>query len=147
MTFVGLDIDKCTALKAHLDQACQDLNAHAANVEAALKQAGIQSCQAPAEIRDVAAWADYRSRDLQKRIDRARAADTGAVWGSRFGGNRADGCDHGPIEGRGKFLFQFHFGCDLGGVEVLNSRGEQHNTRFAVDERANRVFQGGRVLW
>ena len=85
MSYVGLDIDRCVELKAHLDAACQDLNNHAATVEGLLRQAGITSCKAPAEIRDVAAWANYRSRDLQKRIDRARAADAGsAAWGSRF---------------------------------------------------------------
>ena len=98
MSFVGLDIDKCTELKTHLDQACQDLNAHADSVEAALKAAGIGKCNATAEIRDVAAWADYRSRDLQKRIDRARAADTGAPWGFRFGGNRAAASEAGVAE-------------------------------------------------
>jgi hypothetical protein len=88
MSYVGLDIDKCSELKAHLDQAAADLNAHAATVVALLAQAGIQSCQAPAELRDVAAWAAYRSRDLQKRIDKARAADSGrgnaAPTGFRF---------------------------------------------------------------
>src|SRR5437588_8498619 len=78
MSYVGLDIDKCSELKAHLDQAAADLNAHASTVEALLAQADIHSCRAPAEIRDVAAWAAYRSRDLQKRIDKARAADSGA---------------------------------------------------------------------
>jgi hypothetical protein len=84
MSFVGLDIDRCCELKAHLDQACQDINAHAATVEALLAQAGIVSCRAPAELRDVAAWADYRSRDLQKRIDRMRAANGGGAPGFRF---------------------------------------------------------------
>src|SRR5436305_749477 len=78
MSYVGLDIDKCSELKAHLDQAAADLNAHASTVETLLAQADIHSCRAPAEIRDVAAWAAYRSRDLQKRIDKARAADSGA---------------------------------------------------------------------
>jgi hypothetical protein len=84
MSFVGLDIDRCCELKAHLDQACQDINAHAATVEALLGQAGIVSCRAPAELRDVAAWADYRSRDLQKRIDRMRAANGGSTPGFHF---------------------------------------------------------------
>src|SRR5438270_5357485 len=84
MSFVGMDIDRCSQLKAHLDQAAADLNAHAANVQALLAQAGIQSCQAPAEIRDVAAWAAYRARDLQKRIDRMVAANGGSGPGFRF---------------------------------------------------------------
>ena len=75
MSYVGLDIDKCSQLKAHLDAAAADIRAHADRVQALLVTAGIQSCQAPGELRDVAAWADYRSRDLQKRIDRARAAE------------------------------------------------------------------------
>jgi hypothetical protein len=100
MSFVGLNIDKCTELKAHLDQACQDLNAHAATVDALLAQAGIVSCRAGAELRDVAAWANYRSRDLQKRIDRARAADSGSIWGSRFGGDRKAASEAGVAEAK-----------------------------------------------
>jgi len=84
MSFVGMDIDRCSQLKAHLDQAAADLNAHAANVESLLAQAGIQSCQAPGEIRDVAGWAAYRARDLQKRIDRMIAANGGSGPGFRF---------------------------------------------------------------
>ena len=52
MSYVGLDIDKCSELKAHLDQAAADLDAHASTVEALLAQADIHSCRAPAEIRD-----------------------------------------------------------------------------------------------
>ena len=65
MSYVGLDIARCSELKAHLDQAAADLYAHADTVQALLNQAGIVSCKAPAELRDVAAWANYRSRDLQ----------------------------------------------------------------------------------
>lgn len=84
MSFVGMDIDKCSQLKVHLDQAAADLRAHADRVAALLAQAGIGSSNAPAEIRDVAAWADYRSRDLQKRIERMIAANGGSGPGFRF---------------------------------------------------------------
>lgn len=84
MSFVGMDIDKRSQLKTHLDQAAADLNAHADRVAALLAQAGIGSSQAPAEIRDVAAWAAYRSRDLQRRIDRMIAANGGSGPGFRF---------------------------------------------------------------
>ena len=79
MSYVGLDLAKCSDLKAHLDQAAADLNAHAATVQGLLAQADIQSCRAPAELRDVAAWAAYRARDLHKRIDRARAREIRSV--------------------------------------------------------------------
>ena len=100
MSFVGIDIDRCVELKAHLDQACRDLNAHADTVRALLAQAGIVSCQAVAELRDVAAWADYRARDLQKRIDRARAADSGVPPGSRFGGSERKAEEAGIAEAK-----------------------------------------------
>jgi hypothetical protein len=92
MSFVGLDPDRAGALAAHLDEAAADLNAHAQTVERLLADAGIVSSQAPAQIRDAANWAAYRSRDLRRRIDRIVAADhIGAgprVPGFRFASKR-----------------------------------------------------------
>ncbi|HEV3354523.1 MAG TPA: hypothetical protein VG076_16460 [Acidimicrobiales bacterium] len=82
-------------MAAHLDEAAADLNAHAHTVERLLADAGIVSSQAPAQIRDVANWAAYRSRDLRRRIDRIVAADhIGAgprVPGFRFANKRGAG--------------------------------------------------------
>jgi hypothetical protein len=75
MSFVGLDPDRAGVLAAHLDEAAADLEAHAQTIERLLAQAGIVSSQAPAQIRDVANWAAYRSRDLRRRIDQIVAAD------------------------------------------------------------------------
>jgi hypothetical protein len=95
MSFVGLDPDRAGELAAHLDEAAADLNAHAHTVERLLADAGIVSSQAPAQIRDVANWAAYRSRDLRRRIDRIVAADhIGAgprVPGFRFANKRGAG--------------------------------------------------------
>ena len=75
MTFVGLDPDRAGALADRLDEAARDLDARAGSVAVLLVQAGISSSTAPAELRDVAAWAAYRSRDLRRRIDQVVAAD------------------------------------------------------------------------
>src|SRR5438270_12339334 len=77
MTYVGLDPQKAGELAQHLDEAARDLENHAVVVAQLLDQAGIHSSTAPAEIRDAAAWAAYRSRDLKRRIAELRAADSG----------------------------------------------------------------------
>jgi hypothetical protein len=75
MEFVGLDPGSASELAARLEQASNDLNAHASTVESLLAQAEIVSCRAGAELREIAAWAAYRARDLRRRIDRIVAAD------------------------------------------------------------------------
>jgi hypothetical protein len=67
--FVGLDPAAASELAQRLDEAAADLEAHAHTVADLLAQGGVSS-SAPAEIRDVAGWARYRSRDLRSRIDR-----------------------------------------------------------------------------
>ncbi|TMK84002.1 MAG: hypothetical protein E6G57_15340 [Actinobacteria bacterium] len=79
MTYVGLDPQKAGELAQHLDEAARDLENHAVVVAQLLDQAGIHSSTAPAEIRDVAAWAAYRSRDLKRRIAEILVADSGSA--------------------------------------------------------------------
>ena len=74
MSFVGLDPVRAGELASHLDQAAADLEAHAQEVARLLAQAGVSSA-APAQLREVAGWAAYRSRDLRRRIDEIAAAD------------------------------------------------------------------------
>ena len=73
MSFVGLDPVRAGELASHLDQAAADLEAHAQEVARLLAQAGVSSA-APAQLREVAGWAAYRSRDLRRRIDEIAAA-------------------------------------------------------------------------
>jgi hypothetical protein len=89
MEFVGLAPGPASELASHLAAAARELEAHARTVESLLNQAGIVSCHAGAQIREVAAWADYRARDLRRRIERIVAADrasggSGPVDGFRF---------------------------------------------------------------
>jgi hypothetical protein len=74
VNFVGLDPVRAGELASHLDQAAADLEAHAEQVARLLAQAGVSSA-APAQLREVAGWAAYRSRDLRRRIDEIAAAD------------------------------------------------------------------------
>src|SRR5436309_15812030 len=76
MGFVGLDPEAATHLVGLFDQAVRELNAHAQSIEQVLRDAGISS-GAPGTLRHCGLWADYRRRDLQKRIDKVIAADSG----------------------------------------------------------------------
>lgn len=76
VTFVGLDPAAASELAAHLDEAAADLEARAGTVAGLLGEVGAAS-SAPAEIRDVANWARYRSRDLRRRIAEITAAAQG----------------------------------------------------------------------
>ena len=70
MTFVGLDPQAALDLVARFDRAVQDLEAHAQVIEGLFAQAGHPGASgAPGTMRHVAAWAAYRRRDLQKRIE------------------------------------------------------------------------------
>ena len=83
MSYVGLDPQAASELARHLDEAARDLESHASTVAGLLDQAGIVSSAAPAQLREIAGWAAYRSRDLRRRIDKAVAADSGgvgAIW-------------------------------------------------------------------
>jgi hypothetical protein len=66
------------------------LESHASTVASLLDQAGIVSCEAPAQLREIAGWAAYRSRDLRRRIDKILVADSGAS-GTRAPGFRFAG--------------------------------------------------------
>src|SRR5438309_2055730 len=87
MAYVGLDPQAAGELAMRLDQAAADLEGHAGEVARLLDQAGIVSSAAPAQLREIAGWAAYRSRDLRRRIDKALAADSGAA-GARAPGFR-----------------------------------------------------------
>src|SRR5437763_7616876 len=87
MSYVGLDPQAAGELARHLDEAARDLESHASTVAGLLDQAGIVSSAAPAQLREIAGWAAYRSRDLRRRIDKMLAADSGGV-GARPGGFR-----------------------------------------------------------
>jgi hypothetical protein len=90
MSYVGLDPQAASELARHLDEAARDLESHASTVTSLLDQAGIVSCEAPAQLREIAGWAAYRSRDLRRRIDNLLAADSGAS-GTRAPGFRFAG--------------------------------------------------------
>src|SRR5438552_6614199 len=77
MSYVGLDPQAAGELARHLDEAARDLESHASTVAGLLDQAGIVSSAAPAQLREIAGWAAYRSRDLRRRIDKMLAADGG----------------------------------------------------------------------
>lgn len=79
MEFVGLDPLKAGELAQHLDGAARDLEHNAVVVAQLFDQAGIHSSAAPKELRDIAAWAAYRSRDLERRIAEIVAADSGSA--------------------------------------------------------------------
>src|SRR5947207_1611558 len=87
MEYVGLDPQGAGELARRFDAAALDLETHASVVAQLLDQAGVLSA-APRQMREIAAWAAYRSRDLRKRIAAAIAADTGglgrALPGFRF---------------------------------------------------------------
>ena len=67
--FVGLDPAATSELVRRFDEAAANLEAHAQTVAGLLAQGGVSS-RAPAEMREVASWARYRSRDLRSRIDK-----------------------------------------------------------------------------
>ena len=73
--FVGLAPVAASGLATRLEEAAVDLEAHADRVARLLVQADITSSNASAEIRDVAAWTRYRSRDLRRRIDAPRPGE------------------------------------------------------------------------
>ena len=87
MSYVGLDPQAAGELARHLDEAARDLESHASTVASLLDQAGIVSCEAPAQLREIAGWAAYRSRDLRRRVDTMLAADSGGA-GARAPGFR-----------------------------------------------------------
>jgi hypothetical protein len=87
MSYVGLDPQAASELARHLDEAARDLESHASTVASLLDQAGIVSCEAPAQLREIAGWAAYRSRDLRRRIDTMLATDRGGS-GARPNGFR-----------------------------------------------------------
>ena len=89
MGFVGLDPQAATALAGTLGSVVQDLHGHADAVDGLLRQAGFQS-DASRIMHEVGDWAAYRRRDLQRRIDKIVAADTGAVDGLPAGFRFAD---------------------------------------------------------
>src|SRR5438270_11989685 len=86
MSYVGLDPQAAGELARHLDEAARDLESHASTVASLLDQAGIVSREAPAQLREIAGWAAYRSRDLRRRVDTILAADRGS--GARPNGFR-----------------------------------------------------------
>ena len=66
MEYVGLDPQGAGELARRFDAAALDLETHASVVAQLLDQAGVSSA-APRQMREIAAWAAYRSRDLRKR--------------------------------------------------------------------------------
>src|SRR5438552_18912207 len=89
MGFVGLDPQAATALAGALGGAMQDLHGHADAVASLLRQTGFQS-DASRIMHEVGDWAAYRRRNLQGRIDKIVAADTGTVDGLPAGFRFAD---------------------------------------------------------
>ena len=86
MTFVGLDPQAASDLVARFDRAVHDLEQHAQVIEGLFAQAGHPGASgAPGTMRHVAAWADYRRRDLQKRIDKVLVADSGSAGATPTG--------------------------------------------------------------
>jgi len=113
-------------LAAHLDDAARDLEAHADNVAALLARAGISSSTAPGELRDVAAWAKYRSRDLADTDLFAKAQELGLkVWG---GGTRTPPLDSPDLERLGLSELQAELskiaGHDVSIMMIYRSMGD-----------------------
>ena len=80
MSFVGLDPQAALDLVARFDRAVQDLGGHAQVIDNLFAQAGHPGeSGAPGTMRNAAAWAAYRSRDLKARIDKVLVADSGAA--------------------------------------------------------------------
>src|SRR5438105_11439688 len=100
MGFVGLDPEAASQLAMRLEQATQDLRAHAGAVANLLAQAGLSS-HAPDTMIDVAAWADYRKRDLRTRIEKivgAEAMASGSLPGGLHFEIRSEAVDAGKHE-------------------------------------------------
>jgi hypothetical protein len=74
MGYVGLDPAAADHLVGEFSAAARDLEAHAQTIDRLLAEAGFAS-GAPGTLRNVAAWAHYRARDLRGRIDKIVAGE------------------------------------------------------------------------